>query len=215
MNIPSLNKNGNVQVDNTILEKLWSYRLYHKYPDIDTSVRKGDIICKDKQYYLIINSDCHLPHLWNKNLGFVNVIPLYLVNKDNESLKEILGLTQNGGTRDYKQSSFSEKMSSFSEGSFCMPFIPLEDDYKTFVFFAKNLTYIQVSKPNLAQDESLKNKRLKYDCFDEYKRICTLSEPFLTPIISNILSSIAGHGCPDYSKSTKELLDKNIKSIFV
>jgi hypothetical protein len=215
LNIASLNKGKQVVIDNNILEKLWSYRLYHKYPETDRSVRKGDIIYKGNSFYLIVNSDCHLPRLWEKNLGFVNVIPLHIVENDNDSLKNILNLTRSGETRDYKQSSFSETMKSFSEGAFCMPFVPVKNETKTFLFFAKNLTYIQIAKPNLEQNESIKNKRFTYDIFDGYTRICTLSEPFLTPIISNILSAIAGHGCPDYSDATKTLLDNNIKKIFV
>jgi hypothetical protein len=96
-----------------------------------------------------------------------------------------------------------------------MPFVPVKNETKTFLFFAKNLTYIQITKPILEQNESVKNKKFSYDFFDGYTRICTLSEPFLTPIISNILSAIAGHGCPDYSDTTKTLLDNNIKKIFV
>jgi hypothetical protein len=215
LNITSLNKSKQVIIDNDILEKLWSYRLYHKYPDTDKCVRKGDIIRKDSLFYLIVNSDCHLPRLWLKNLGFVNVVPLYLVDNDNDSLKNILDLMQNGKTRDYQQSSFSETMKSFSEGAFCMPFVPTENENKTFLFFAKNLTYIQIPKPILNQNEILKKKIFTYDLFEGYTRICTLSEPFLTPIISNILSAIAGHGCPDYSDATKRLLDNNIKKIFV
>jgi hypothetical protein len=214
LNITTFNRENRPNINNDILEKLWSYRLYHKYPDTDNNVRKGDIICKDNFFYLIINSDCHLPRLWTKNIGFVNVVPLHLVDAANENLKEILTLTDNGNTRDYKQNSFSEKMKSFSEGAFCMPFVSIDNRYKTFLFFAKTITYIQVPKPTLNQGEKLKDKKFTYDIFDGYTRICTLSEPFLTPIISNILSAIAGHGCPDYGDATKTLLNNKIKQIF-
>ncbi|MDR2145104.1 MAG: hypothetical protein LBE91_01415 [Tannerella sp.] len=215
LNVASLFKGNKPDINYNILEKLWSYRLYHKYPDSDKSVRKGDIVCKDEQFYLIINSDCHLPYVWGKNLGFVNVIPLEIVDSTNKNLEEILSLTPNGNKRDYKQSSFSEKMQSFPDGAFCMPFVPINEIFKTFLFFAKNLTYIQVTKPALNQNETFKKKIFTYDHFDGYMRICTLSEPFLTPIVSNILLAIAGHGCPDYSNATKTLLDNNIKKIFV
>lgn len=213
LDIASLNKGNPPAINDDILEKLWSYRLYHKYPDSDKKVRKGDIVCKDERFYLVINSDCHLPYVWGKNLGFVNVIPLELVNGENARLEGILSLVPNG-KRDYKQQSFSEKMQSFPEGTFCMPFVPVGEGYSTFLFFAKNLTNIQVPKPTLNKDETFKRKHFTYDLFDSYRRICTLSEPFLTPIISNILSVIAGHGCPDYSNATKSLLDNKLKQIF-
>ena len=217
LNIPCVDGGTQPQIKEDILERLWSYRLYHKYQDSDKKVRKGDIIHDaDGNYYLIINSDCHLPRLWTKNLGFVNVIPLHRVDNSNENLKMILNLTKNGETRDYKQHSFSETMKSFSEGAFCMPFIQVKDNqYETFLFFAKTITSIQVATPPINNDENLKTKIFTYDLFGEYSRICTLSEPFLTPIISNILSTIAGHGCPDYSDATKNLLDKKIKQIFL
>lgn len=215
LNISSINKENPPAIDKDILEKLWSYRLYHKYPGTDKNVRKGDIVCKEGKFYLIINSDCHLPHLWAKNLGFINVIPLHLIDTSNDSLKKILNLTEKGSARDYKQNSFSERMKSFPEGAFCMPFVPIKDGYKTFLFFAKNLTYLQIAKPDLLQGESFKTKIFTYDFFDGYIRTCTLSEPFLTPIISNILSAIAGQGCPDYSNTTKTLIDNKIKQIFI
>ena len=214
LNVLNINKEEVNPVDNNIIEKLWSYRLYHKYPDLDKNIRKGDIICNNEQYYLIINSDCHLPRLWAKNFGFVNVIPLLLVDNTNQKLRDIFDLLNNGISRDYKQNSFSETMSNFSEGAFCMPFVPVNGIHKTFLFFAKNLTYIQVATPNVVKGESVKSKKFTYDLFTNHTRICTLSEPFLTPIITNVLSAIAGHGCPDYSNATKELLNNKIKQIF-
>jgi hypothetical protein len=214
LNVVSLNKGSKPEINNDILEKVWSYRLYHKYPDSDKNVRKGDIICKNDKFYLIINSDCHLPYVWWKNLGFVNVIPLELVDSTNKNLEEILSLTPNGSNRNYKQKSFSERMDSFPDGAFCMPFIPIDKSYKTFLFFAKSLTSLQITKPTLNQNETFKKKIFTYDLFDDCMRVCTLSEPFLTPIISGILSVIAGHGCPNYSSDTKTLLDNKIKNIF-
>lgn len=211
---PRQNAGNPPQIDLSILEKIWSYRLYHIYPDNDKAVRKGDIITKDDQYFIVINSDCHLPELWKKNFGFVNVVPLYLIDSSNIELKDILSLIKDGSKMDYKQNSFSEKLGNNSEGSFCMPFIPIGTEYKSFIFFAKTLTYIKVDKPVLPPNEHINSKKFNYDYFTEYSRVCTLSEPFLTPVISNLLNSIAGHGCPDYNKVTKDHLHNTIINIF-
>lgn len=208
------NKNIPTTVNDKILERLWSYRLYHKFHDSDLNVRKGDIIRKEDDYFFVVNSDCDLNRFWKKNFGLINVIPLLLVENTNEKLKGYLSLTKDGSNRDYKQHSFSETLGEFPQGSFCMPFVPIDKEYKTFIFFAKELTNINIKKPEVTQSV-LKDKNLTYDNFIGFIRICNLSEPFLTPVIFKILESISGNGTPNYSNAAKTLINNKIQSIFI
>ena len=205
--------NSSPLINNNILEKLWSYRLYNKYNEIDISVRRGDVIFKDDKYYFIINSYCNLLRFWNKNLGYINIIPLHLIDKDNDELKNILDITKEGKKVNYNHRSISNKMCDMPDGCFCLPFIPVQNEYKSFIFFATTITNIKINAPHV-EKKDLAKKAITYETFSGYSRICTLSEPFLTPLVINILNSLSGNGSPDYSDPTMRLLDTKIKDIF-
>jgi hypothetical protein len=213
-NIPLMKNNkDNRQLDNSVLEKLWSYRLYHTYSTEDKQVRKGDIIVheKDEKFYIVINADCNLSRFWNKNWGFINIIPLYLVKNTNDKLINILNLIKDEKSSHYKPNSLSDKLGSFPEGSFCLPFVPYDEGHKTFILFSPTITSFEIKTRN---EENFKNKKLTYDQLIGFSRVCSLSEPFVTPLVENILTSLAGHGSPDYNKETKRLIEDSIKEIF-
>jgi len=58
------------------------------------------------------------------------------------------------------------------------------------------------------EGESLKNERLKYSYWSEYRRIMTVSEPFISPLIEHILKSLSGYGVPDYPKDIRKTIHK-------
>ena len=56
--------------------------------------------------------------------------------------------------------------------------------------------------------KKLANEPLKYSYWPDAKKICTVSEPFLTPIIQHTLGVIGGYGVPDYPEGMKAILKK-------
>ncbi len=205
--------NSSHLIDNDILEKLWSYRLYNRYNQMDTNVRKGDIVTKDDRFYFVINSDCNLLKFWRKNFGYLNIIPLHLIDEKNEELKGILNLTKDGKKINYNPSSISNHMNEMPDGAFCLPFVRFNDEYKSFILFSSTITNIKIEAPEI-EKKQLASEAITYSFLKEYTRICSLSEPFLTPLVMNLLNSLAGNGSPDYSNPTKKLLDSKIKNIF-
>jgi len=205
--------NSSHLIDNDILEKLWSYRLYNRYNQMDTNVRKGDIVTKDDRFYFVINSDCNLLKFWRKNFGYLNIIPLHLIDEKNEELKGILNLTKDGKKINYNPSSISNHMNEMPDGAFCLPFVRFNDEYKSFILFSSTITNIKIEAPKI-EKKQLASEAITYSFLKEYTRICSLSEPFLTPLVMNLLNSLAGNGSPDYSNPTKKLLDSKIKNIF-
>jgi hypothetical protein len=55
--------------------------------------------------------------------------------------------------------------------------------------------------------EKLKGREaMKYSYWPGVERLCTVSEPFLTPVVQHIIRTIAGNGVPDYSDPMKTIL---------
>jgi hypothetical protein len=49
---------------------------------------------------------------------------------------------------------------------------------------------------------------MKYSYWPGAARVCTISEPFLTPVIQHILNTMGGIGVPDYNEPMKNILKK-------
>ena len=47
---------------------------------------------------------------------------------------------------------------------------------------------------------------MKYAYWAGARRLCTVSEPFLTPVIQHIFNTIGGNGVPDYPDHMKQIL---------
>jgi hypothetical protein len=67
---------------------------------------------------------------------------------------------------------------------------------------------------NSSQEGKKSNWPLLYDDAFKYERVATISEPFLTPMIQHVFSSIAGHGNPDYSDEIALIIHKKYLTIF-
>lgn len=214
-------KDFDFQVDSTpeeieeLAPKIWSQRLYNYYPT-NKRVQMGDIIKKEDELFIVLSADCDLRRHWHKNFGYVSLIPLHKISKDNEYLKSQLELsrTANQLTRSFRVSSFSNKIDPLPEGQHLLPFLRISDCYSNFILFAKELRAVKIDEPSLPEQGHLKREYLKYGKQFEYEKIATVSEPFLSPLVQNIIRSISGFGSPNIPEPVHELISKDFKEMF-
>ena len=87
---------------------------------------------------------------------------------------------------------------------------------KNFLAIPKELSPTRITTPadwNNFTDRQKKEHPMKYSYWVDAERICTVSEPFLTPVIQHVLSTIGGIGVPDYPEQMKTVL-KNVLADF-
>lgn len=197
-------------------EKLWAHRLYYCAPAEDKFIRRGDIIKKTDgtKYHLIISGDCDLARFWDKNKGYLHIIELIKLTHANiirleekyNCNKSIETLCKGKDGRKFSSTSICNLELSGMTGFFILPFI--NDDGTTFNFlgYAKD-----INSKRLAVPEEKKSERLTLGALHGYTRICTVSEPFLTPLINEVLAQISGSGAPDYGKTTKTAIHEKSK----
>lgn len=203
-------------VDPEIAQAIWAYRLYNSPPKSDNRVTRGDIIELNDNYCFVITADCDLARFWHKNNGLLNIIPLHKIEKGNKRLKNRFSLTKASSELKLKHNSITSTPEGLAEGSFILPFIPTSTNNQLNLFgFAKEVKAINITIPN-----DLDSWRKKQDAYLKYehlpkvtKRLATLSEPFLTPIIQHFLNSIAGYGVPDYPDSISKLIIEKAKEV--
>lgn len=203
-----------------IARQLWSYRLYFYHGENDVLVRKGDIIKKDDEFFVVVTADCDLARFWHKNYGYLNLLPMHEIKEGAGDIKKVVTMTRKekdliGGA---KVNSFSSDMGSLP-GVLILPFLKCnnkknENEFKDFALFPKELRNEKVEIPNPHDGSNLKDKSLQYGEGFGFQRIATISEPFLTPFIQHIFSTISGYGTPDYPKVVSDLISKNFEKIF-
>jgi hypothetical protein len=196
---------------NTIISKMWSYRIYFSHETGDELVRCGDIVCADNVYYFIVSADCDLSGFWKKNLGIINMVTLHEFDKRNDSLKKSLTLcTSLSQICNDLPNSLLGKLGNLAEGPFIFPFVPAHKEMKNFLAIPKDFISRKIQiYPENWNDLSNKDKSrqaMKYSYWPGAERICSVSEPFLTPVVQHILKTIAGNGVPDYSQAMKDTL---------
>lgn len=203
-----------------LCEKLWSHRLYFYSNSSDKKVRKGDIIVNNSgtRLFLVISATCDLSRCWHKNFGRVNVIPLHRLDKTNKGLieKKLLLTRKKENVKDnLSQKSLTTSIEGFPEGPFILPFLKIQDKFNDFIGFPKEIMSLPVKKPaNITDCAKLKDAPLDYDHWSLYKKLCSISEPFQTPLVELILSAIAGCGVPDYPEKIKEAIKERSRKIF-
>ncbi len=212
--------------DINLLEKLWSYRLYHHTDD--GFVRPGDLIRKSGVYdgvlYLVLTGPCDLHRFW-KNTGLrLNVVELLDVDVHKERIKQIAATTNNLNS-DYRKkiasvSSLTNRssLSMINGGPVFVPYVPFDEgaSKKDFLLFPKSINNIQIDIPDALQDMPPKKRKdipLKYDQFD-YDLVCAVSDPFLSPLVGTVISDLFGWGVPDFSPDLHESLAKKAQGIF-
>ena len=197
--------------------KLWSYRLDYKLSD--DCVRRGDIARKTEtaEMFVVVSADCDLNRLWDKNYGYVNLVPIYQITKTSEELKKRLELAKiTAGNLDFKVGSLATTPQKLSDGTLLLPFIPVESALLDFLVFPKEIASVEVPGPAEAEGDinKLLPLGLSYSRFGGFKRVCTLSEPFLTPFIITLLDTLAGQGVPDYPRIVKGAIhDRSKKAL--
>lgn len=159
----------------------------------------GDIIKKENDgYFLVVSSDCHLNRFWQKNGGYVSVVPLNRIESTRG--KEVRNCMING----------IQTFSSINSSQIAMTVLPAvpvsEKELRDFLVLPKSIISINVSKP-----AGVGNKEpLKYDLFDGYSKIASIMDPFKFPLIHFIMDNITGYGCPDFSNVLQDYLRTRI-----
>jgi hypothetical protein len=198
-------------VDPTMAAKVWSYRLYFHQETGDELVRRGDIVQVNDAFLLVMSADCDLGRLWTKNLGIVNAVSLHELTQANATLKEWLTLVVKPEKLSKKISSLLGQIGELSEGPFVLPFVPLKEGLKNFIAIPKDLISNRIPTPPTWTDFTLNEKKqhpMKYSYWTGAERICTISEPFLTPVIQHVLNTLGGNGVPDYPEHMRDILKK-------
>jgi hypothetical protein len=196
--------------DVNLASSVWSYRLYFRQATGDDLVRRGDIVRVDDRFLFVLSADCDLVRLWVKNLGIVNAVSLHELDRTNASLRDLLTLVVKPEKLSGKGvSSLLGNIGELSEGPFVLPFVPVGGTLKNFIAIPKELVSIRIPTPgnwiNFTANEK-KYHPMKYSYWQGAQRICTISEPFLTPVVQHVLGALGGNGVPDYPDEMRDVL---------
>jgi len=195
----------------SLASKVWSYRLYFHQPTGDDLVRRGDIVTVNGSFLLVLSADCDLGRFWKKNLGIINSVSLHELDQSNSVLKAWLTLCASDKLGTKIPTSLLGTVGELSEGPFVLPFVPLKDRLKNFIAIPKDLSSTKMPTPADWSNFSKKQKvyhPMKYSYWTGAQRVCTISEPFLTPVIQHVLNTIGGNGVPDYPDQMTDVLKK-------
>lgn len=196
-------------IDEAMVAKVWSYRLYFQQETGDDLVRRGDIVAVGNEVLLILSADCDLVRFWAKNLGIINAVALHELDQTNTTLKELLTVCVKPDLGKAIGSLLGKV--GESEGPFVLPFVPRDGAFKHFVAIPKDLVSRRIATPQ-GWDQLDKKKRkahsMKYAYWVGARRLCTVSEPFLTPVVQHVFNTVGGYGVPDYPDHMNEILKK-------
>jgi len=183
--------------DLTQMRKVWSYRLY------DTSntsfVSMGDIVknTTSGDYYLVISSDCHLNDFWHKNGGSIALVPMFPF--ESENAKKYIKCIKN----EFNPTSIVNSINHIT----VFPSVPTSDDVDTDLVMLPKCIRSEV----IPRHEDYQRKELTYAVFDGYSRVCSLLDPFKSPMVGFVIDNISGYGCPDFPKLLKEDISNKYK----
>jgi hypothetical protein len=141
----------------------------------------------------------------------VNAVALHKLDQANSTLKDWLTLCVKPEKLSAKVNSLIGKVGELSEGPFVLPFVPIGDRLKHFIAIPKELISTKITTPSdwgTFTDRQKKEHPMKYAYWSGAERICTVSEPFLTPVIQHVLNTLGGIGVPDYPDQMKDILKK-------
>lgn len=168
-------------IDIREIKKIWSYKMYEK--NDSNIVALGDIIHSEENYYLVISSDCHMQRFWEKNGGYMAVIPLEKLT-EGEKNKQVKYLAE--------RNSSITSLTSYSKALSILPAVPVGEQLIDFLVLPKRISTIQVEK--------VENRPqiLTYDFLNGYEKIASISDPFKSPLFHFIMNRISDLGCPDF-----------------
>lgn len=212
-------------VNEELVRKLWSYRLY-RVPS-DDLVRVGDIISKvdnsQDEKYLVVSSDCHMNQLWKKNFGSLTLIPLFANTKTSGTFQERLLLAK--GRSDVRKKVKATSITNLNgfDSLTLITSIPSENEkgeleFTDYVAFPRSVISINIPKPTGLEDYQVRAQALRYSHIEGYSGVgrLTLNEPFRSPLIQYCINAVTGYGAPDYPKelqtSIENRFDENFKA---
>ena len=198
--------------DDSLAKNVWSYRLYFQQETGDDLVRRGDVVSVNGAFSLVLSADCDLGYFWKKNLGIVNAVALHELSPGNATLRAWLTLCVKAEKLSQRPiNSLLGQVGDLSEGPFVLPFVPAAGGLKNFIAIPKELCSTKIDTPNdwnTFTDRQKKEHPMRYSYWAGAERICTVSEPFLTPVIQHVLNTIGGIGVPDYPDQMIAVLKK-------
>lgn len=176
------------------MRKVWSYRLYDKSETICVSM--GDIVKNTftGDYFLVISSDCHLNDFWHKNGGSIALVPMFPF--ESENAKEYIKCLEN----DFNPTSIVNSINHIT----VFPSVPTSGDVDTDLVLLPKCIKSEV----IPRHRDYQRKELTYAVFDGYSKVCSLLDPFKSPMVEFVIDNISGYGCPDFP----ELLKDDIKN---
>ena len=199
-------------VDEKHAEELWSYRLY--YAPGDDVVRKGDIVRDaESKCFLVVSGDCDLPRFWNKNLGYINLVPLWDLDvKKADLLARMMKLKKGPLT---SPGSLPEKIQGLPEGTAVLPFVPEDGVLRSFMAFGKELVSTEINPPPAAAGLGLKDFQNLAVTRPHWpvKRLCTLAEPYCSALIAKLIAAISSAGVADFPKPILTAINKKLSAI--
>ena len=204
---------GAAAPDEALAAKIWSYRLYFQQETGDDMVRRGDIVKIGDTYSLVLSADCDLGYFWKKNLGIINMVALHELDNANSNLRDLLTLCVKADKIPLsgKPSSLLGQIGDLSHGPFILPFVPAENARKNFIAVPKDLVTKRIGLPtrfSMLTEKQKSRIAVEYPHWPGAQRVCTISEPFLTPVIQHVFNTIGGNGVPDYPPLMTEILKK-------
>ncbi|MDD4437668.1 MAG: hypothetical protein PHS04_06510 [Tissierellia bacterium] len=203
-----IKKTENINIE--IVKKSWAYRLY--YTNNNKYVKQGDIVKdSDGNFFLIFSSDCHMDQFWNKNYGYVSLIPMYKIEKEGKC-KDLFGDLKR--TKEFSISSLVNPRSI--DNATILPALPFEQTFNNYLLLPKGIRTVEVELPSIVGKDEKEIKRsypLEYSFWNGYKRVVSISETFKYPLILFIQNQITGYGCPDFSDLLKKYLEDDFKQL--
>lgn len=192
----SIKKHKNPSISD--IRRVWSYRLYDDN-SLSENVAMGDIVKKNNGgYFLVISSDCHMARFWQKNGGYVSLVPLHRINS-------MLGKNQRQLMVNNKPN-FSSVNSSQIPMTI-LPAVPVSSsELRDFIVLPKSMCSVKVAEPNTG-----KKTPLTYKLFSGYSKVVSVVDPYKSPLIHFVMDSITGYGCPDFPKTIQDFLWERIK----
>ncbi len=196
---------ANIEDTNKIRE-LWHYRMYHKTND--NIIRKGDILKKDNDYFLVLSSDCHLNEFWNKSLGYLMLVKLHLVDKNNDNFKKRLNYRKNENLTKYRLNS----LVSPTKIDFLTILPSLVFNGNNYYDYALNPRELSSMEIGLPVNNNTRQKLL-IEHIVGYEKYLSVSEPFMSTLFLFISQHFSGYGLPDFSEKLRDSISENISKL--
>lgn len=192
-----------------IVKRFLAFRLYSK--PTDDFVRTGDIIHigeltdEPAELYLVLTPICDLDKFWKKARGVVTVAKMY-------PLLEPEGISK---THSYGNKKFQVGASITAKQPMILPSVPtandVSQDYMLFIYEIENQRFEDTELMDVGSKNRSVSSPLTYSQLESVRRLCKVSEPFLSGILSDIQSRLFRLGLPNFPTEEKSRLSRIIE----